>query len=53
MDYFVTYPDIEQKKHKSKKVSCALDFWNWAKNWHRSSQAYHLKIGLTDFRNLS
>ena len=26
MDYFLRYPDIKQKKHKSKKVSCALDF---------------------------
>ena len=28
MDYFRRYPDIEQnKKHKSKKVFCAIDFF--------------------------
>ena len=44
MDYFLRYQDIKQKKHKSIKVSCALDFLGLGQNWHRSSQAYHLKI---------
>ena len=27
-------------------------FWDWAENQHRSLQAYNLKTGLPDFRNL-
>ena len=26
MEYFLEYPDIKEKKHKSKKVSCAWDY---------------------------
>ena len=45
MDDFLRYPGIKQKKRKSKKVSCVWIFLG-------SSQAYRLKIGLPDFRNL-
>ena len=53
MDYFLRYPNIKQKKSiKVKKNSAHWIFWDWAKKWHRSLQAYHLNIGPPNFRNL-
>ena len=52
MIYFLRYPGSKQKNIKVKKCPAYEFFWDWVKNWQRSSQAYHLKIGLPDFRNL-
>ena len=56
MDYFLRYPDIKQKKDKSKKVSCVLDFLGLGeklaqiftslsyKNWGTRFSKFDLKI---------
>ena len=43
---------LNKKSIKVKKFPAHYIFCDWAKNWHRSSEAFHLKIGLPDFSNL-